>query len=131
MAIFYSVWMENFIVFIYNNEYNFYNYMEEKWIKLLSKKCPSGDTRTAVGEVSFEEFSRANDLHKQDVKNILFEVSNFIKEIGIHHDWTKKQYEKQFYKEFTEFRRNNGNFSNDSKWYQNHIRQERHHINCT
>lgn len=97
--------------------------------KIIIKKCPSGDTRTAVGEVSFEEFSYANDLHKEDVKNILFEVSNFIKEIGINHDWTKKEYEEQFYKEFTESLRNNGDFSDDSKWYQNHIRQERHHIN--
>lgn len=36
--------------------------------KIIIKKCPSGDTRTTVGKVSFEEFSRANDLHIKDVK---------------------------------------------------------------
>ena len=61
--------------------------------KIIIKKYPSGDTRTAVGKVSFEEFSRANDLHIKDVKNIMFKISDLLKSVGSLHDWTKKEYE--------------------------------------
>lgn len=97
--------------------------------KIIIKKNPNGDTRTAQGKVSFDEFQKSNDMHIRDVSNIMNMLADVIKITGENHDWTKKEYEEQFYEEFTESMKNNGDFSDDSKWYQNHIRQERHHIN--
>lgn len=33
-------------------------------------KNPNGDTRTAPKDISFEQFQEANDMHKQDVRNV-------------------------------------------------------------
>ena len=96
--------------------------------KIIIKKNPNGDTRTAKGEVSFEEFAHANDMHINDVKNIMDFYANLCKYNGENHDFTKKKYEKQFYDEFVYSRMNNVKFT-ESEWYKNHIKEERHHIN--
>ena len=36
--------------------------------KIIIKRNPNGDTRTSKGEVTFEEFAHANDIHIGDVK---------------------------------------------------------------
>ena len=96
--------------------------------KIIIKKNPNGDTRTAKGEVSFEEFAHANDMHINDVKNIMDFYADLCKYNGENHDFTKKKYEKQFYDEFVYSRMNNVKFT-ESEWYKNHIKEERHHIN--
>lgn len=99
--------------------------MEEK-IKII--KSPNGDSRTAEGKVSFEEFQKATDMHIEDVKNIMNFMAKTLQDTGKLHDYTKKDYEKQFYEEFTSAREKGTKFTN-SEWYQNHIHEERHHIN--
>ena len=96
--------------------------------KIIIKKNPNGDTRTAKGEVSFEEFAHANDMHINDVKNIMDFYADLCKYNGENHDFTKKKYEKQFYDEFVYSRINNVEFT-ELEWYKNHIKEERHHIN--
>ena len=96
--------------------------------KIIIKKNPNGDTRTAKGKVSFEEFAQANDMHINDVKNIMDFYADLCKYNGENHDFTKKKYEKQFYDEFVYSRMNNVKFT-ESEWYKNHIKEERHHIN--
>ena len=96
--------------------------------KIIIKKNPNGDTRTAKSEVSFEEFAHANDMHINDVKNIMDFYADLCKYNGENHDFTKKKYEKQFYDEFVYSRMNNVKFT-ESEWYKNHIKEERHHIN--
>lgn len=96
--------------------------------KIIIKKNPNGDTRTAKGEVSFEEFAHANDMHINDVKNIMDFYADLCEYNGENHDFTKKKYEEQFYDEFVYSRMNNVKFT-ESEWYKNHIKEERHHIN--
>ena len=36
---------------------------------------PNGDTRTAPKNVTFEEFQEANDMHINDVKHVMHELS--------------------------------------------------------
>lgn len=81
--------------------------------KIIIKKNPNGDTRTAKGEVSFEEFAHANDMHINDVKNIMDFYADLCKYNGENHDFTKKKYEEQFYDEFTYSRINKTDFVHD------------------
>lgn len=87
-----------------------------------------GDTRTAVGEVSFEAFQIANDRHRADVKNVMEMLAEDIEEAGERHDHTKKEFEKLFYDEFTDSRVTGSDFKEKS-WYKRHILEERHHLN--
>lgn len=96
--------------------------------KIIIKKNPNGDTRTAKGEVTFEEFAHANDMHIGDVKNIMDFYADLCEYNGENHDFTKKKYEEQFYDEFVYSRMNKTDFR-ESDWYKNHIKEERHHIN--
>lgn len=96
--------------------------------KITIIKSPNGDTRTAEGKVDFKEFQKANDMHISDVSNIMSYLSKLVYETGKIHDWTKKEREEQFYKEFTDAREKGTKFT-ESPWYQNHIKDERHHIN--
>ena len=65
--------------------------------KVTIIKSPNGDTRTAKGDVSFEEFQKANNMHIKDVSNIMNSLAKMIQDTGKTHDWTKKEREKQFY----------------------------------
>lgn len=96
--------------------------------KIIIKKSPNADSRTAQGNVSFSEFAKSTDMHISDVRNIMWKLADYMKDIGAIHDWTKKEYEEEFYKEFTSARKEGTKFT-ESSWYQNHIKEERHHIN--
>ena len=96
--------------------------------KIIIKKNPNGDTRTAQGNVSFEVFAKANDMHISDVSNIMNMFADMCEYSGESHDFTKKSKEKQFYDEFTYARKNDTDFR-ESDWYKMHIKTERHHIN--
>jgi hypothetical protein len=90
-------------------------------------KNSNGDTRTAKKDVSFEEFQEANDMHRQDVKNVMNELAFNIMLNGINHDFTKKTREEVFYKNFLSTMNEGTDFVND-EWYQLHIVTERHHL---
>lgn len=90
-------------------------------------KNPNGDTRTAPKNVSFEEFQEANDMHREDVNQVMYELSQMIDKRGENHDCTKKSQEKMFYKNFLSTINEGTDFVND-EWYQLHIKAERHHL---
>jgi hypothetical protein len=94
-------------------------------------KNPNGDTRSARKDVTFKEFQESNDMHKQDVKNVMDELALDITIKGINHDYTKKSEELLFYKNFTSTMNTKTDFLKD-EWYQMHIKKERHHLlsNC-
>lgn len=90
-------------------------------------KNPNGDTRTAPKNVSFEEFQEANDMHREDVNQVMYELSQMIDKRGENHDCTKKSQERMFYKNFLSTMNDGTDFVND-EWYQLHIKAERHHL---
>jgi hypothetical protein len=94
-------------------------------------KNSNGDTRTAKKDVSFEEFQQANDMHRQDVKNVMNELAFNLMLKGSSHDFTKKTDERLFYNNFLSTMNKGTDFVND-EWYQLHIAKERHHLlsNC-
>ena len=95
------------------------------------RKNPNGDTRTAQKDVSFEQFQEANDMHIEDVRSVMYELSKMVDARGENHDCTKKSQEKLFYDNFLSTMNNGTDFVND-EWYQLHIKAERHHLlsNC-
>lgn len=90
-------------------------------------KNPNGDTRTAPKNVSYEDFQEANDMHREDVNQVMYELSQMIDKRGENHDCTKKSQEKMFYDNFLSTINNDTDFVND-EWYQLHIKAERHHL---
>lgn len=90
-------------------------------------KNPNGDTRTAPKNVTFEEFQEANDMHIEDVKQVMYELSLMVDKRGENHDCTKKSQERMFYKNFLSTMNEGTDFVND-EWYQLHIKAERHHL---
>lgn len=90
-------------------------------------KNPNGDTRTAPKNVSFEEFQEANDMHREDVNQVMYELSQMVDKRGENHDCTKKSQERMFYKNFLSTMNEGTDFVND-EWYQLHIKAERHHL---
>ena len=95
--------------------------------KIIIYKNPNGDTRTAPKDISFEEFQKANDMHKQDVKIVMDELAHILSKSGRDHDYTKKLDEKLFYVNFLSTINNGTDFVKD-EWYQMHVATERHHL---
>lgn len=95
--------------------------------KVIIYKNPNGDIRTAPKNISFEQFQEANDMHMQDVKNVMNELAFEIMATGRIHDFTKKTKERLFYKNFLSAMNDGTDFIND-EWYQHHIEEERHHL---
>lgn len=94
--------------------------------KIKIKKNPNGDTRTAKKDVSFEEFQKSNDMHIEDVKEVMLALSSMLIAKGRTHDWTKKSKEELFYKNFLSTMSEGTDFVKD-EWYQYHINAEKHH----
>jgi len=91
------------------------------------KKNPNGDTRTAPKDVTFEQFQGANDMHMDDVKAVMWELSKMIDVAGETHDCTKKSQERMFFRDFLSTMNDGTDFVN-GEWYQLHMRAERHHL---
>ena len=91
-------------------------------------KSPNADSRTAQGKVSFEDFQKATDMHRNDVKRVLYELARRLREIGDNHDYTKKTEEEKYYDDYIEAKKN-GKDSHDTEWHKEHVRTERHHVN--
>lgn len=95
------------------------------------KKNPNGDTRTAPKGITFERFQQANDMHIDNVEEVMREIANLVKKAGELHDCTKKSQERMFYRDFVNTQENGADFVN-GEWYQLHVNAERHHLlsNC-
>ena len=91
------------------------------------KKNPNGDTRTAPKNVTYEQFQKSNDMHRDDVRNVMEYLAFLIDRAGEVHNFTKKTAEPQFYKDFLSTMNDGTNFIED-KWYKMHIEKERHHL---
>ena len=48
--------------------------------KIEIHKNPNGDTRTAPKGITFEQFKEANNSHIADVGNVMFKLSDMLKE---------------------------------------------------
>lgn len=94
--------------------------------KIHIYRNPNGDSRTAPKDVSFREFQKANDMHRQDVKNVMNKLAFCLMQQGDSHDWTKKTKEDLFYDNFVSTIKKGTDFVND-EWYQLHIKNEKHH----
>lgn len=94
---------------------------------IIIEKNPNGDTRTAPRDVSFEQFQKANDMHRRDVWHVMQYLAWLVNEAGIKHDYTKKDEESLFYENFLSTINKGTNFVED-EWYQLHINAERHHL---
>lgn len=91
-------------------------------------KSPNADSRTAdKSKVSFEEFSKSTDMHREDVKRVIYELACRLREIADKHDYTKKTSEQEYYDSYITAKKNGTDF-HESDWYKNHVKQERHHI---
>lgn len=99
--------------------------------KVVIKKNPNGDTRTAKKDVTFDEFKEANNMHINDVKCVMQTLAKIIENRGNTHDYTKKFFEGIFYKDFMSALKNNTDFTKGD-WYNMHVKMERHHLlsNC-
>lgn len=94
---------------------------------IIIEKNPNGDTRTAPKNISFEQFQKANDMHRADVQAVMKYLARLVHKAGLKHDYTKKSDEELFYENFLSTMNNGTNFVED-EWYQLHINTERHHL---
>jgi len=96
--------------------------------KIIIKNTQNADSRTANDELTKETLLESTKIHLDDVKRIMYYMSQTLQEIGEKHDYTKIKY-------FDEFAENvltphtNEEFINQH-WYQNHVSEERHHLNA-
>lgn len=90
-----------------------------------------GDTRTATKVPTFEEFTDANISHTDDVAEMMYEISKYIRERGNCHDNTKikEPYRSLFYRELCEKIEGKIDSFENGKWYPMHCQTERHHLN--
>ena len=95
--------------------------------KVVVIRNSNGDTRSADKIPSFEEFQKANDMHIRDVSTVMNNIGNEIIKRGDIHDWTKKEKEDLFYREFIETLKDGKKFT-DGEWFNYHINTERHHL---
>lgn len=100
--------------------------LKENTGRIEIKRNPNGDTRTAPKGITMEQFAEANDSHIQDVRRVMHALSCKMDEQGNRHDFTKKEFEPEFYNDFVATMGGNLNFV-DGWWYQKHIHAERHH----
>ena len=100
---------------------------ENKMEKVIIRRNPNGDTRTAPKNVTREEFHKANMEHIFDVMHVMAEVGTMVTSMGENHNWTKLDYEDLFYKNFLSTINCGTDFVSD-EWYQKHILLERHHL---
>lgn len=95
------------------------------------KKNPNGDTRTAPNGITFEQFQDTNDMHIDNVADVMWKIAHLVKKAGDLHDHTKKSQERMFYRDFVNTQENGTDFVS-GEWYQLHVNAERHHLlsNC-
>ena len=97
--------------------------------KITIKRNTNGDTRVAEKTPTFYEFADANNLHIEDVKNMMRAIADIIKETGKNHDWTKihEPYKSNFYRDLCNTIEGRIKFE-DGQWNKDHYALERHHL---
>ena len=99
--------------------------------RIKIKRNTLGATRTATKVPTFYEFADANNDHVSDVKSMMCELANDIREIGSNHDFTKVEdpYKSLFYRELCAKIEGKIDSFVDGEWYPMHCKTERHHLN--
>lgn len=95
------------------------------------KPNKNGDSRTADHVPTIEEFENANISHIRDVKMIMGEFAQEIRNRAEKHDWTKRvePYESMFYRDLCNTFEGRIDFFN-GEWSRLHYTElERHHLN--
>lgn len=87
----------------------------------------NGDSRTAKGIPTLEEFKKANRMHIHDVCRVMASIGLELNYRGAEHDHTKIEYEDMFYKDLCETMKGNMRFE-DGEWAKLHYSTERHHL---
>lgn len=95
--------------------------------KVKIKRNSNGDSRTAEGVPTFEEFHNANQMHMNDVERTMNEVGWEILHRGRQHDITKTILEEMFYRDMVDTIENRIKFT-DGEWANIHYNNERHHL---
>lgn len=97
------------------------------------KKNPYGDTRTAPicdsTDEQYIKFREATDSHRKEVYDAMNFLVALCEKAGQAHDYTKNDEKIQFFIDFNTALNNKDYDFTKGKWYQNHIRAERHHLN--
>lgn len=96
--------------------------------KIVIKNTQNADRRTANDKLTKETLHAATIMHREDVQDIMRLVSRRISKRGMIHDYTKIQYFDEFAEEVLK-PHTDDEFKN-ADWYQNHIFEERHHLNA-
>lgn len=91
------------------------------------KPSATADTRTANGPVSKDELYKSSAQHIVDVQMAMAFFAEKLRQAGIAHDNTKIGEIDQFHKDFCMWQKEG--FDKASKWYDMHIKTERHHLN--
>ncbi len=94
--------------------------------KIVLHKNPYGDTRTAPKDVTIEQFREANKSHILEVRQVMNYLGQLLSIQGLKHDWTKMQFEDEFYRDFVNTLKYGTDFVS-GEWYQRHIKEEKHH----
>ena len=90
--------------------------------EIIIGQSKTADTRTCdVSKVSREVLLASSKQHIEDVQKGLEWFRSRLEIAGLKHDWTKLEQIDQFFEDFkTGFTR--------TKWWDNHRKQERHHL---
>lgn len=96
--------------------------------KIIIKNTQNADSRTANSELSKTTLLESTKIHRNDVKRLMDYMSEIIAKKGENHDWTKIKYFDEFADEVLK-PHTDDEFKN-AHWYQNHIFEERHHLNA-
>lgn len=95
--------------------------------KIIVRKSPSADTRSADHLITEDELSKSTSMHINDVINAMNWFAKSLVFRGAMHDWTKVKYFKEFYEQFSNAQKT-GDWG--TGWYDEiHIQKERHHLN--
>lgn len=90
------------------------------------RPSPSDDTRSADHEISMAELTESTRLHIRDVMMGMGWLCDRLFENAKRHDWTKLEYMKEFYDQFSRAQKT-GDWG--IGWYDEiHLRKERHHL---
>lgn len=97
--------------------------------KIKIERNTNGDTRVATKTPSIKEFDASNCKHAQDVRNMMFEFANEIKNRSTDHDWSKsyEPYRSMFYRDLCNTIEGRMKFE-EGEWCKFHYDNERHHL---
>lgn len=96
--------------------------------KIIIKNTQNADSRTANEELNKDTLLESTKTHRNDVKRIMNYMAETLRETGEKHDWTKIKHFDEFANEV--LKPHTDHEFKQAHWYQNHITEERHHLNA-